>query len=212
MNKKRKINIWIITSFLWVLFLFAPIVYYAKQVRFPVVAPGIVSKIVITVLLLLPIIFAVAAKITKKEKIIRTVFIVCTILNLVSIYVFTFGFKTDVPFFYPIVSYTDSAKDYLVLDTNIYAEEDVSSVFPKKIPEEAIEVKYNYYCEKSSNTVQIIAEWILPNEDYIIEKNRLAVSNNTSYDVSSFAYNLKVEFDDKDNKVCYIYEQGDVVK
>lgn len=214
MNKKRKIITWIITSLLWILFLLAPIVYYAKQVHFPVIAPGIVLKIIITVLLLLPIIFAIAAKITKKEKIVRTVFIVCTILNLASIYVFTFGFKTDVPFFYPIISYTDSAENYLIMDTDIYVYEDIfSSVFPKNIPDKAMDVKYKYYCEKSSNTVQIVAEWILPDEDYVIEKNRLAVGNNTSVrDLSSFAYKLMVEFDDEHNAVFYVYEQGDLVK
>lgn len=209
----KKTIVWLITTFLWVFFLLAPIIYYATKVRFPVIAPGIPSKIILILLLLLPAIFALIAKFTQREKIIRIVFIVCTALNLVSVYVFTFGFTADVPFFYPVISYTDSAQDYLVLDTNLYAEDDIFAVFPENIPDEARNINYKYYCELSSNTVQIVAQWSLPNEEYSIEKNRLAIGYDDTliHDYSSFAYNLVVEFDDQDNAVCYIYEQGDFV-
>lgn len=209
----RKITIWLIITFLWFVFLLSPIIHYATQVRFPVIAPEKSSKFILILLFLLPAIFAFIAKFTKKEKITRIVFIVCTVLNLASIYVLTLGFTADVPFFYPVISYTDSAQDYLVLDTNLYTD-DVFSVFPETIPSEAKDVKYKYYCELSSNTVQLFAEWILPNKEYILEKNRLAVGyNDTSmYDYSSFVYNLVVEFDDQNNTVCYMYEQGDFVK
>lgn len=208
---KKKI-VWVIISLLWVIMILTPIVYYASKLKFPVICPGIVSKIITAILILLPVIFIVIAKVSKKENVVLSVFIICTVLNLVSIWVFTFGFTADVSFFYPVVSYTDSKENYLVIDENVlYAEDKVFAVFPDSIPNEAEDIDYEYYCEMSSNTVQIIARWTLPNEEYQLEKSRMSVGykETSVYDYSSFAYNLTVEFDDTSNSVIYKCEQGD---
>lgn len=88
----RKKIVWLIISLLWIVFLLAPVVYYAKQMKFPVIAPGIPLKIIMAFLLLLPVIFAIIAVLTQKEKLVRIIFIVCTVLNFASIFVFTIGF------------------------------------------------------------------------------------------------------------------------
>lgn len=207
----KKITIWLIASFLWIIFLLAPLVYYFSQVNFPII--NVPSMIIIILLLLLPVMFIAIAKITKKEKFFQIILIVCTILNFASICVSTFGFTTNVPYFYPIISYTESEENYLILDTNLYAD-DVFRVFPQRVPNEAENVYYKYYCDISSNTVQIIAEWTLPGDKYDSEKNRFNIGHSSVavYDCSSFAYNLVVEFKDQENTVRYVYEQGDIVK
>ncbi len=202
MKNKNKF-FWCITSVLWVVLIIAPILYYAQQMKFPVIAGGIVLKIVMLVLILLPVIFILISKLTGKEKVLVVIFSICTVLNFISVFIFTFGFALDAPFFYPVVSYTDSVSDYMILDENVlYIDHDVlSAIFPESVPEKATDITYEYYCDMPSSTVKIYAKWTLPDEEYFLEKRRLID------DYGSLIYNLKVEFNDQEKSVYYIYEQ-----
>ncbi len=210
--KNKKNFFWCIASFLWVALIIAPIIYYARQMKFPVIAGGIVLKIIMLILILLPVIFILISKLTGKEKVLVVIFSVCIVLNFISVFIFNFGFTLDTPFFYPVVSYTDSVSDYMILDENVlYIDQSVlSTIFPESVPENATDITYEYYCDTPSNTVKIYAKWTLPKEEYFIEKRRLIndYEVNSIYEYSSLIYNFKVEFNDQEKTVHYIYEQA----
>ena len=201
-----------IYSFLWVALILVPIFYYAQKMKFPVICPGIITKIITVIVLLFPFIFFLIARITKKEKIFSIIFLALFLFNLLFTCIFTFGFAHNTPFFYPIISYTDSIDDYLVIDDDVlYVNtDDLFNVFPEKVPNEATSRNYEYYCDIPSNTVKIFAKWVLPENEYWTEKSRL-ISNyneNSFFDYGSLIYTLVVEFNDKEKSICYIYEQG----
>lgn len=205
---------WIITSFMWVFFLLLPYVFYASKIQHPKLAGGFIVKIILIVMITLPAFIKLIGNRFNKNKLVLKFFIGCIVLRFLSVLAFTFAFTVKDPFFYPIVSYTDSIKDYLVLDDNIVyvSYDELYYVFPEKIPREAQNVIYRYYCDTSSNTMEINAEWGLPEEDYYIEKVRINGSKYGSVYTygNSFAYRLAVEFDDEKKSIRYVFEQGTV--
>lgn len=208
----KKICLWVSLSLIWLALLFIPFFYYSKQLQFPVL---VLKHVLIPVLLFfafIPFIFVIIAKTTCREKKLRIIFSILVSLEFAVVFMATLGFTAESPFFYPLVSYTENAENYLILDVGFYGDEEIVSVFPKEIPQTATDISYKYYCDGGSNMAEIFATWKLPKEDYIAEKKRISelaisVENMLIYRFDSFAYNLIVEFDENEHSVCYTYEQ-----
>lgn len=217
MNKKIA---WVISSVCWIILITVPLIYYANQMCFPVIAYGKVSKIVLLIAILLPLIFFIVSRLVRQEKAVFFLFCICIVLNLLSTFSLTLFFTADEPLFYPVASYTEEPQNYLIIDENLqlYTDEDdyIFTVFPKAIPEGAENIKYFYYCETASDSLRINAKWSLTVDEFAREKERildayLSNENNSTFNFGSEHFDLIVEFDEQNNLVSYSYEQGDFV-
>lgn len=209
--------LWIIISLLWFISIAIPLFFYATQLEFPVIAHNNISRAVFAFELLLPLICFIIAKLSDRDKIMKCILSICTVLSFLSIFVFTLVFTIDEPLFYPLASYTDSPQNYLVLDENLALYEDgettsLFDIFPSKIPREAQNVRYEYYCNTVSDVVKINADWNLPATEYDYEKKRISEicsyhEETGRFDCSTRDFYLSVEFDDQNCSVSYEYKQ-----
>ena len=208
---------WIMSSVFWIALIVAPLLYYADMLNFPVVAYRAVHKIVLVVLIFFPLVLFIISKLTKREKTVLIVFGVCIILNLLSFFTLTLFFTADEPFFYPVVSYTKSPDNYLILDKNLElkTEEDdyIFTVFPKEIPKDATDIEYVYYCDTAADVLRISAKWCVSNEEYEKEKERMSTQciynkYGNFFNFSENDFVLYIAFDDESKCVVCKYEQG----
>ena len=217
MKSMKNRIIWLIISLFWFISIAIPLFFYAAQLEFPVISHNSISRTVLAFELLLPLICFIIAKLFDKDKIMKYILSICTVLSFISIFVFTLGFAIDEPLFYPLASYTDSPQNYLVLDENLALCEDDETVplfdiFPSEIPHEAQNIKYQYYCNTMGDAAEINAEWNLSATEYYNEKKRISEicsysAESGKYDCSTGDFSLSVEFDDQNCLINYEYKQ-----
>ncbi len=123
------------------------------------------------------------------------------------------------------VSKTNDINNYLVLDDgslvyNSYCDE----LLPAEVPENAEKPVYDYYCEFSLfSGSYVYAEWTLPENEYLEEKQRI-IDSAEEYKLQYFKYEnqdvyaldaprdiAQFSFSDTDCRVSYFISEGVVI-
>ena len=155
----------------WMGLIVTPIVLVSKSFVLPAIS---FSVPVIVLLYLFPVIIFFVAKFTKKEKTFSCFLLLCNVICLVYISLSVFLVDYDMKWLYPLGSKTTSTENYLTIDKeDLYAveEDKLFSVFPEEIPDNASDVRYEY---SYYTDMYILAQWVLPKEDFNTEKRRVA--------------------------------------
>ena len=111
----------------------------------------------------------------------------------------------------PIASMTTDTANYLILDSSVEEFRPVyEAFFPANIPKYATDINYSYSCKKAffSEDVTISASWILPTDEYFLEKNQLLDNHYIEKDGNDWSVVLKgVRYPDKAN-LNFIYDDN----
>ena len=120
------------------------------------------------------------------------------------------------------ISKTTDINNYLVLDDgSLVHNSDCVDLLPVEVPENAENPIYDYYCEFSLfSGSYVYAEWTLPENEYLEEKQRI-IDSATEYKLQYFKYEnqdiyaldaprdiAQFTFNDADCRVSYYVSNG----
>lgn len=152
MSKKKKIISWLIVFFIWNSAVVGFHIFMRSQLEFPTLNFESLGWFAwsIPIFMTVPfygLFFGILSVYRKKlMKAFAVLFTVVGILAYLGFVVISTNFLTDwTPGIYPLMSETENASDYLVLDGTLKDEYDqIVKILPETIPEEAKNVKYKY--------------------------------------------------------------------
>lgn len=229
MSKKKKIISWLIVFFIWNSAVVGFHIFMRSQLEFPTLNFESLGWFAwsIPIFMTVPfygLFFGILSVYRKKlMKAFAVLFTVVGIFAFLGFVVISTNLLTDwTPGIYPLMSETENASDYLVLDGNFKDNYDnIIEVMPEKIPQEAENVRYEYiYDPCMSGNMEVYFE--LPENEYETFKSEVmekqAVSEETESDNSAyFAWNvteipafftwMRVDFDDSKNSVYCVAHQ-----
>ena len=221
---KRKINVAL--SLVWIVLVYGLFFYMRSQLKFPTLDlnnGGWLVPLFMTVSFWGLVFALVSVEKRKKLRVFSSVFIIIGIIaSLCYTTVTTFFFNTDEPGIYPLYSQTSDPDDYLIFDERFEGNyEYLTEIMPKKIPEEAENVIYEYkYNSTLSGSLK--ASWSLPQVQYdALKKETLNKEGDIAYgegvttftaawnitDIPAFWTNFIVEFNDVAKTVTYSARQ-----
>lgn len=210
-------------SIVWLLFVTIPIIITAINLKFPALDYQRYGHIIIPIFLILPLVSVVYSLVTCKlgntHRVGDILVISGFVIEMICTLVCTYGFRYYNNDFYPLVSTTTDSSNYLEIESR-FKETDykyIEAVFPKEIPEDATDVKYYYRC-MAFGIYDIKAQWKLPYEKYVVERERIIARNSQNEKADNdYEYNFifdndsffaKERFDD--SKYVVYYEFGTI--
>ncbi len=217
---KRKVNI--VLSILWVGLVYGLFFFMRSQLKFPTLAlynGGWLIPLLMTVSFWGLVFALVSVEKRKKLRVFSSAFIVIGIaVSLCYTFQTTLFFYVTEPGIYPLYSETLNADDYLVFDKEFEGNyEYLTELMPSEIPEEAENVKYEYYYN-SFRSGRFEASWSLPEAEYeslkkeTLNKNGEVIQEEgvitfTTYwnvtDIPAFHTGFTAEFEDSTKTVRY---------
>lgn len=123
------------------------------------------------------------------------------------------------------ISKTNDINNYLILDDgSLVHNSDCVDLLPVEVPENAEKPVYDYYCEFSLfSGSYVYAEWTLPENEYLEEKQRI-IDSAEEYKLQYFKYEnqdvyaldaprdiAQFSFSDTDCRVSYFISEGVVI-
>lgn len=152
MSKKKKIISWLIVFFIWNSAVVGFHIFMRSQLEFPTLNFESLGWFAwsIPIFMTVPfygLFFGILSVYRKKlMKAFAVLFTVVGIFAFLGFVVISTNLLTDwTPGIYPLMSETENASDYLVLDGTLKDEYDqIVKILPETIPEEAKNVKYKY--------------------------------------------------------------------
>ncbi len=191
-TKNMRIGVWLIPPILFFAFFSLHLLYVAIVALYPDFSSDIPVVLQFGVLTSIVYLLALVLFTKLKNKAAKKVVIIVSSVILVAIVCFAI-----LAFFLGgYVSKTTDIDNYLVLDEgSLVHNNECKDLMPDDVPENSVNHVYDYCyrCDLFSGSY-IYAEWTLPENEYIAEKQRIADSADT--------YNLK----------CYQFEKQDVYK
>ena len=185
-----------------------------SSVAFEVLLAGGLPSIVYWILLT---VYFKTKKISSKRIVGVISAVTMTVLLCVTGYVFLVGSNEK--------SITTDINNYLALDEGSPVHNSsCDELLPVEVPENAQNPVYDYYCEFSLfSGSYVYAEWTLPENEYLEEKQRIADSAD-EYKLEYFKYDnqdvyaldaprdiAQFSFSDKDCRVSYLISAGVVI-
>lgn len=172
--------------------------------------------------LCLPVIATVFTLLSsEKRKLFKWLSVGFTAVGVLNALVFltftTWFFHAPVTTFYPMISYTEDADDYLKVEKDIGKQHGdyLERFFPEEIPREATDIRYEYYRRIDELEFRVVLEYTLPEADFIrlkqqTERDEYAMLREEDgsmfyeyfYEVDA-TLRLRLRFDENLRRICY---------